>query len=140
VGLNVEAEDNLARARTEAQRLLSNARDYASDMITRARDRAEHLSVRTNEHASRMLADAEARLSAIEDQRYAIEEFAFELRSLSPTDQLIALDNPEAQMDLLGVEADYPPSSAPSTLSIVRDDDHYDADADDDATPDDDRA
>jgi hypothetical protein len=119
VGLNAEAEQNLSRARTEAARLLGNARAYATEMITQARDRAEHLATRTNEHASRMLADAELRLSAIEDQRYAIEEFAFELRSLTSADQPVFVGDPEAQLDRLSAPDEEP--VAPAALSLVRD-------------------
>jgi F0F1-type ATP synthase membrane subunit b/b' len=118
VGLNAEAEDNLARARAEATRLLENARKFATDTIGRARERAEHLATRSNEHASRMLADAELRLSAIEEQRYAIEEFAFELRSLSSSDPLASVGDPEAPFDLL--EEEHPLPVRTAELSLVR--------------------
>ena len=95
------------RARTDAANLLGTARAHAVDLISSARTRSEKLAVRSNEHAARMLQDAELRLAVLEDQRHVIEEFAFELRSLSATDRIVEVDAPAERLGLLAaVEAE----------------------------------
>ncbi|HEY0119856.1 MAG TPA: hypothetical protein VGC04_13860, partial [Cellulomonas sp.] len=103
----LEAEEHLARARADAANLLGAARSHAVDLIASARARSEKLAIRSNEHASRMLQDAELRLAVLEDQRHVIEEFAFELRSLSATDRTVVVDAPVERLGLLAaVEAE----------------------------------
>ncbi len=119
--LNLEAEEHLSRARRDAANLLGTARAHAVDLLSSARTRAEKLAVRSNEHASRMLQDAELRLAVLEDQRHVIEEFAFELRSLSSTDRIVEVDAPPERLGLLAaVEAEVAsshPGSAPDGVA-----------------------
>jgi len=120
--LNAEAEEHLERAKGEAGRLLGAAREHAKDLLTRARGRADQIAVRTNEHSAKMLADAELRLAVLEEQRRVVDEYVLELRALSSADQLIAIDEPHAQLQLLsGAEE----AEAPAAV----DDEDDDADA-----------
>ena len=117
--LNIEAEEHLARARRDAANLLGTARSHAVDLISSARARAEKLAMRSNEHASRMLQDAELRLAVLEDQRHVIEEFAFELRSLSATDRIVEVDAPVERLGLLAaVEAEVASQTAVAGVEI----------------------
>ena len=92
-----EGEDFFAATRVNSEAILTSARDTASGLISRARLRAERLTTRYNEHASGIMADSEQRMAWLEEQRVALDSFAFELRSMGSTESLVSIDESEAQ-------------------------------------------
>lgn len=92
-----EAEDFFASARADSEAILGSARATATGLISRARLRAEHLTTRYNEHAAGIISDTEQRMAWMEEQRVALDGFAYELRSMGSTESLVSIDESEAQ-------------------------------------------